>query len=79
MLVKGLPYTYFIYVKNPCNQEPKIDGNKFFTIKKDKENHGFGMLNIEQVIKKYEGTIAYDYKAPFFTVSICLENLVKKK
>ena len=78
VLVKGLPPTYFIYVKNPCNQEPKIDGNKFLTIKRDKENHGFGMLNIEQVIKKYEGTIAYDYKAPFFTVSICLEDLAKK-
>lgn len=79
VLIKGLPPTYFIYVKNPCNQEPKIDGNKFLTIKKDKDNHGFGMLNIEQVIKKYGGTIAYDYKAPFFTVSICLEGLVKKK
>ncbi len=79
VLVKGLPPTYFIYVKNPCNQQLKRDGNKFLTIKKDKENHGFGMLNIEQVIKKYGGTIAYDYKAPFFTVSICLENLVKKK
>ena len=78
VLIKGLPPTYFIYVKNPCNQEPKIDGNKFLTIKRDKENHGFGMLNIEQVIKKYEGTIAYDYKAPFFTVSICLEDLAKK-
>lgn len=79
VLVKGLPPTYFIYVKNPCNQEPKIDGNKFLTIKKDKENHGFGILNIEQVLKKYGGSIVYDYKAPFFMVSICLENLVKKK
>lgn len=79
VLIKGLPPTYFIYVKNPCNQEPKIDGNKFFTIKRDKENHGFGMLNIEQVLKKYGGSIVYEYKAPFFTVSICLENLIKKK
>ncbi|MBD5544799.1 MAG: GHKL domain-containing protein [Lachnospiraceae bacterium] len=79
VLVKGLPPTYFIYVKNPCNQELKIDGNKFLTVKKDKGNHGFGMLNIEQVIKKYGGSIVYDYKAPFFTVSICLEELVKEK
>lgn len=79
VLIKGLPPTYFIYVKNPCNQEPKIDGNKFFTIKEDKENHGFGMLNIDQVLKKYGGSIVYEYKAPFFTVSICLENLIKKK
>lgn len=79
VVIKGLPPTYLIYVKNPCNQEPKIDGNKFLTIKKDKDNHGFGMLNIEQVLSKYGGSIVYDYKAPFFTASICLENLVKKK
>ncbi len=79
VLIKGLPPTYFIYVKNPCNQEPNIDGNKFLTIKKDKDNHGFGMLNIEQVLKKYGGSVRYDFKAPFFTVSICLVNMTKKK
>lgn len=79
VLIKGLPPTYLIYVKNPCNQEPKIDGSKFLTIKKDKDNHGFGMLNIEQVLKKYGGSVTYEYKAPFFTVSICLENMIKKK
>ncbi len=79
VLIKGLPPTYFIYVRNPCNQEPNIDGNKFLTIKKDKDNHGFGMLNIEQVLKKYGGSVRYDYKAPFFTISICLVNMIKKK
>ncbi|MCM1162451.1 MAG: GHKL domain-containing protein [Roseburia sp.] len=79
VLVRGLSSTYFIYVKNPCNQEPKTNESKFFTTKADKENHGFGMLNIEQVIKKYRGSISYDYKAPYFTASICLEHLVKKE
>ena len=79
VLVKGLAPTYFVYVKNPCNQEPKINENKFLTTKEDKENHGFGILNIEQVLQKYKGSISYAYKAPYFTVAICLENLVKKK
>lgn len=79
VFIKGLGSTYFIYVKNPCNQAPKIDQNKFITIKEDKENHGFGMLNIEQVLKKYGGAISYDYKAPYFIASIYIENLVKKE
>lgn len=79
VFVKGLGSTYFIYVKNPCNQAPKIDQNKFLTTKEDKENHGFGMLNIGQVLKKYGGSISYDYKPPYLIASICLENLLKKK
>lgn len=50
---------YFFYeITNPMKEE-KISGvkNKLRTIKKDKENHGFGVGNITQSARKYGGEV----------------------
>ena len=73
--IKKYSSSYFILVKNPCKNKPEKMENKFITSKNDKENHGFGMLNIEQIIKKYNGTIQYEYKNNFFMIRIGLENI----
>lgn len=76
--IKEFGSNYFIFVKNPCKSKPVRKNNKFITSKKDKENHGFGMLNIEQIVKKYNGIINYEYGENTFMVQIDLEDIRKK-
>lgn len=76
--IKEYEPTYFIFIKNPCKENPEKKGHRYITWKKDKNNHGFGMLNIEQVIKKYNGTTKYKYNNLTFYTEICLEDILEK-
>ncbi|MBQ9279349.1 MAG: GHKL domain-containing protein [Lachnospiraceae bacterium] len=40
---------------NPTAHEPDIRDNNIITTKKDKSNHGFGLINIKDTVEKYEG------------------------
>ena len=51
---KGL---FMLMVKNPFSGEIIEENGRFMTIKKDKENHGFGLISISDVVKLYNGTM----------------------
>ena len=40
---------------NPTLHEPDIRDNNIITTKKDRSNHGFGLINIKETVEKYEG------------------------
>ena len=40
---------------NPTAHESDIRDNNIITTKKDKSNHGFGLINIKDTVEKYEG------------------------
>jgi len=71
---KGL----FIVVKNSYHGEivEKLDGD-FMTTKDDKENHGFGVRIIKNVVEKYGGKVKFSYSdgefvsTVIFDVDIC--------
>lgn len=49
-----------------------VSNEKPSTSKKDKSSHGFGLQNVEDVVKKYNGTIEYDRKKESFRISIVM-------
>ncbi len=42
-------------VSNPVQEKVKIRGNQIATNKKNQNRHGFGLLNVERSVKKYDG------------------------
>lgn len=43
------------------------------TSKEDEKNHGFGLLSIEQAVKKYDGTMAVSIKNGVFEMAVVLK------
>lgn len=61
-------------VENGYIKEPVLKKGKIVTSKKDQENHGFGIHNIEQAAKNYNGQVNYDInkKDKHFKISVLL-------
>lgn len=51
---KGL---FVIQVKNPCVGELHTEGTQLQTTKSDKQNHGFGLVGMENTVEKYHGSM----------------------
>lgn len=62
-----------ILCKNPTHNNIN-KGELLRTTKKDKENHGFGILSIKSIAEKYSGSYVYDCKNGIFTSTIILVN-----
>ncbi len=58
-------------IGNTCNIEAK-DSGRPTTTKDDKVFHGWGLKNVEEVVKKHEGSIDYKVKDGWFQVDIVL-------
>ncbi len=50
------------------------DGYNKYTSKEDKENHGYGLLNIKKIVEKYNGLIKIEENEKYFKVNIALPN-----
>lgn len=46
---------WMITITNPINREIKIKNNHVETSKREKELHGYGLLNMKRVVEKYNG------------------------
>ncbi len=59
------------------NPYEKVDNNngRFFTTKKDKINHGYGLRSMEIVVEKYEGAIETKADNGIFKLTIVLPSL----
>lgn len=56
-----------ILIRNPIENSPIIIDNRIESTKEDKENHGFGLLNVKEIIKKYNGEHYIDVDEGYFT------------
>jgi len=68
------PYKDYLFVEisNPSILNPIGEDGQLRTTKKDKENHGFGIKSIEQVVEKYDGMLNYEYQNGQFILNIML-------
>ncbi len=64
----------YISVSNPVNET--IDTDNLTTTKKDKKNHGLGLISVKNIVNKYNGNIAFSCEDLMFEVSIALYNNV---
>lgn len=61
-----------IKVSNPYITAVKKERGKIVTTKADKDNHGWGLRNVDEVLGKYNGTSKIDYDNGVFTVTVAL-------
>ncbi|AYE34086.1 histidine kinase [Clostridium septicum] len=66
-------------VTNSCDKKPIIINNKLATIKEGIDHHGYGIKNIEKSLKKYFGTMIWDYDAINNTFMVTLTIPVPSK
>lgn len=61
-----------IKVSNPYKAVICNKNGKLITSKTDKENHGYGLRNVGDVLKKYNGTSKIDTSENIFTITVAL-------
>lgn len=62
---------HFEIINSMC-EKPNIEKQRFVTSKEEKEKHGYGLKNVERVVKKYHGTLSFDVTETEFKVSVLL-------
>lgn len=62
----------FITVKNTFNGTINKSDNRIVTTKNDTYNHGLGLINIENIINKYNGSLDIEYDKDTFSVDVVL-------
>ena len=60
-----------LIVRNTCN-ENVLGTERPQTIKQDKINHGLGLKNVEEIVKKRDGTINYEALNGWFEVTVIM-------
>lgn len=60
----------FVRIQNTIAQKPLMKNGRSVSDKTDKKLHGYGLRNVERIIKKYEGEITYRTSNKMFEVSI---------
>ena len=66
-----------IKIVNPVDENFNLDiikENK--TTKEDKENHGFGLITINNIISKYNGNIDYSIHDQYLIADITILNVL---
>lgn len=62
----------FIKISNAISKKPGKIFERFMTDKTDKKQHGFGLLSVERIVKKYDGEFDTFYNDNRFEVSIVI-------
>lgn len=65
----------FLSVQNPTAQPVTVRNNRIETTKEDKNLHGFGLLSLESVVNKYQGTLRLLPEENSFSanITVCLQ------
>lgn len=76
VIIKNVNSMVFIKIENPDIPKTVHEGNSIFikTSKADKEKHGFGLLIVDSVAKKYNGSLLTKNENGFFSSSLLLSN-----
>lgn len=62
----------YITVENPYEGKLNLSNGKYFTTKKDKENHGIGMVSVQNIVDKYQGLLEIQHVNHLFHVDVVL-------
>lgn len=64
---------YFSFeIENSKNEEVLMENGRFRTWKKEKQQHGIGIENVKDVVRRYQGTVDITYDAETFCVVILI-------
>lgn len=71
LLVHTYEESIFVRISNPVEEIVEKDG-KLLTLKKNKKQHGIGMISMQEALEKYGGTYQYKIKDRKFILSILI-------
>jgi len=61
-----------ITMTNPFNGELKYENQRLVTLHEDKDNHGFGLSNVNAVLEKYNGTLHIEHTHQTFSITLLM-------
>lgn len=70
--IRRLGENLVIEVENPCKQAVEVSKLGDVTSKKDKENHGYGIQNVQDAVGKYQGELIFKSVDSKFVAQIVL-------
>lgn len=50
-----------ILIQNSCDHEPHIENGQLLTTKADSTHHGLGLINVQNVLRKYHAQFEFNY------------------
>lgn len=62
-------------VENSCIAAHRVENNHYFTTKRDKKSHGFGIAKIKELALKYNGILDLNQESGKFTASLILSTI----
>ncbi len=62
----------FIKIENSINEAPVMEKGRPVSVKGDKKRHGYGLKNVERILNKYDGTIAYLSRDKAFQIKLLI-------
>lgn len=68
-------HTFTVVIRNPVMGQIVIEENRIQTTKSDKENHGMGITNISNVVKKYDGNYVFSCTNGYFTSTVMISQI----
>ena len=68
-----------LILKNSCCSMPQERNGKLISSKKEDGTHGWGLLNVENIVEKYEGKINYNWTSEEFSLSIIFWNIYERR
>ncbi len=60
----------YLEMENPMAGELQYEGDQILTTKEDSETHGFGLKNVIEIVRKYQGQYHIEGKDNLFTIQI---------
>lgn len=75
--IKILGSSVIYTIKNNISKPIKKVKNRLVSMKPDKQNHGFGMMNVRDSLEKYGGRLDYSYTDTEFSVDVIIPNAIK--
>ena len=60
----------FINIANSMEKQPVREGKRWISQKENQKFHGYGLISVERIVEKYEGTIRYLVTKDRFEVQI---------
>lgn len=61
LVIRRINGMLFIKFENSCQTKPMIDKDNLLTVKRDKQLHGWGLKSVKSTVRKYDGSIDFQY------------------
>lgn len=73
--VKYMGTAVLVLISNSCDKEPVIENGTIVTTKNEK-NHGYGINNVKECLKRYNGSLNFSFDEGVFSAELIIPNVI---